>query len=375
MTSVDFTQFVELSLYDKSPTDLVAAAQTTLQSRIPGWVPSATNVEVMLLEAMALEVSEAIFTINRIPTNMLRALIALYGVEVNAGTPPTVTLTFNAYDTDGYVIPAGTEVAILASSGEYISFFTNTEATIVASTTSVNVAATATVNTNIVNGLAIGTVGVLVAPVIGIETVVTQTLIGGGTVAEDLASWTERGAQRLARLSDTLVIPTHFTQAALENTNVNRANTIDNFNSALGTGAPGDHPGYVTVVVYGVGATLTAPQKTALQADLATRANANLIITVIDPTITTVDVTATVKVLPEYDTATVLQAVEDALAAYINPSTWPWTGTVRRNELIALMDGVAGVDYVGTITTPAVDVTIGTGSTLATAGTLTITAV
>lgn len=374
--SPDYQDYIDLTIYDKSPTDIVAAAQTTLQSRIPDWIPSSTNIEVMLLEALAIEVSETVFSINRVPENVLRALIALYGVVADPGAPPTVDLTFNAYDTDGYVIPAGTEVSILTSAGEYISFFTDEEATIASTTTSVTVGSTATSYTNIANGLPIGTEGELINPIEGVETVETATIVTGGDLPETIDSWTERGVQRLARLSDTLVIAKHFTQAALENPLVFRANTVDNWNSnASPPTTPGNDPGYVAVVVYGDGAALTTGQKAAINTDLSQRANANLVINVIDPTITTVNVTASVKVLAGYNQTTVLNAVKSAVEQYLNPATWAWSGSVRRNELIVVMDKVAGVDYVGTITAPSSDVTLGNGNTLAKYGTVTITAV
>ena len=374
--SPDYTEYVDLTLYDKDPTDIVEAAQTTLQSRIPDWVPSSTNVEVMLLEALAIEVSETIFSINRLPESMVRVLLALYGVEQGAGTPPIVTLRLTAYDNDGYVIPAGTEVAILTGSGEYVSFFTNVNMSIVAGSLTGTVLATATVNTNIANGLAIGTIAELIDAIVGVETVDTTTVVAGGTLPETVEAWTERGVQRLRRLVDTLVIPSHFTQAALENSLVYRANTIDNYDPTVSPpSTPGDDPGHVTVVVYGSGAALTNGQKTTLLDSLELRSNANLILHVIDPTIVTVNVTAAIKVAAGYTSGSVISAVQARLTQYLSPTKWSWSGVVRRNELISIIDQVAGVDYVSSLTLPSADVSIGADKALASPGTLIITAV
>ncbi len=374
--SPDYTQYVDLTLYDKDPIDIVEAAQTTLQSRIPDWVPSSTNVEVMLLEALAIEVSETIFSINRLPESMIRVLLSLYGVEQGTGTPPSVTLEFTAYDTDGYIIPAGTEVAILTGSGEYISFFTNTNMSIIVGALTGTVLATATVNTNIANGLAIGTNAELIDAIVGVETVETTTVVAGGTLAETVEAWTERGVQRLRRLVDTLVIPSHFTQAALENSLVYRANTIDNYDPTVSPpSTPGDDPGHVTVVVYGDGAMLTTLQKTNLLDSLELRSNANLILHVIDPTIVTVNVTAAISVTAGYVHLDVINAVKARLTEYLSPTTWSWSGVVRKNELISIIDQVAGVDYVSTVTVPSTDIVIGADKALASPGTFTITAI
>lgn len=374
--SPDYTQFVDLTIYDKTPEDIYEAALQTLQSRIPDWVPTSTNIETMLLEALAVEVGESVFTLNRIPESMVRVLLSLYGVELDPGQPPTVTLQFTAQDADGYVIPAGTEVSILMSDGEYMSFFTDIALTIPAASLTGTVAATATVNTDVANGIAIGTNAELVDAVVGVESVETSTQVTGGTLPESLASWTARGVQRLRRLVDTLVIPQHFIQASLEEPGVVRANAIDNYDpTAYIPGEPGDHPGNITVVVYGDNAPLSSGDKADLQDSLEQRANANLIVHVIDPTITTVDVTATIGINPTAVEADVIDAVEARLQEYLSPNTWPWAGTVRVNELISVIDQVPGVSYVGAVTEPSADIVLGEGESLVEAGTLTITAV
>lgn len=374
--SPDFTEFIDLTIYDKDPTDVYEAAVAVLQSRIPDWAPSSTNIEVMLLEALAVEVSETIFNINRIPENVLRVLLALYGVTQDAGSPPTVDITFTAYDDIGYVIDAGTEIVLTTSTGETVSFFTDAEATILAGNTTVTTSATADQNTNIANGIPIGTEAEILDAVVGLETAETATVVAGGTLPESIESWTTRGTQRLRRLVDTLVIPIHFTQAALEETFVFRANTVDNYDpTADPPGDPGDHPGNVTVVVYGDGGPLTSGEKTTLQTSLEDRAKANLIVHVIDPTIVSVNVTAAISVQEGFVEATVINAVTARLEEYLSPTTWAWSGVVRRNELISIIDQVPGVDYVDSLTVPAADIVVGADTALADAGTITVTAI
>lgn len=372
--SPDYADFIDLTIYDKDPTDIYEAAVAILQSRIPDWTPASTNIEVMLLEALAIEISETVFNINRIPQSMLRVLLALYGVTQGLGSPPVVDITFESYDDDGYIIAAGTELVVIASTGEAISFFTDTEVAILAGSTTVTVQATADTNTNIVNGIPIGTEVELVDAILGLETATTATAISGGSLPESIENWTIRGTQRLRRLVDTLVVPSHFTSAALEETNVFRANTIDNYDpTASPSGSPGDHPGNVTVVVYGNGVALSSGEKAALDTSLSQRANANLIVHVIDPTIVTVNVTASISIESGFVSADVINDVVDTLEAYLSPTSWSWSGTVRINELISIIDQVPGVNYVSTITTPATDIVIGADNALASAGTITIT--
>ena len=372
----DYTEFIDLTLFDKSPEDILAAAQNTLQSRVPEWEPDPTNMESMLMEAMAVEVAEAVFSLNRLPVSMLRALLALYGVPRDAGAPPYVDVLFTAQDDAGYVVPAGTELALPLGNDEFLPFFTNIALTIPNGSTTGVVRATSTEFTNVANGTPAATECQIINPVLGIDTAVTDDLVFDGRLAESVDAWTLRARQRLLRLVETLVVPNHFVQAALENSFVYRATAIDNYDpGAYPAGDPGDHPGNITVVVYGDNMPLSSEDKTDLDTFLAERAQANLLVHVVDPDLEVVDVEVEITLQPNTVEATVVQAVEDRLNAYLNTNNWLWGEPVRRNELISVIDQVAGVNYIADLIEPAADVTLPNGLTLVTAGTVTVTVV
>ena len=372
MVNPDITQYTNLVIYDKDPQDIVDSALVTLQSRLPDWTPSETNLELAVLEAMALEVAETIYSINRLPEVMTEVLLTLYGVTRDPGAPPEVTVEFTMADDAGYVIPLGTEISIPISDEVNLSFFTDSALTIAGGNTTGTVTATATENTIAANGIDIGTEAELVDAIEAVDAVVTTTEIAGGVAPETTEAWLTRGIQRLQRLTDTLVIPEHFTQLALEQPYVTRANAIDNYDPTSGNPV-GDDAGHITVVVYGDGANVSAPNKTTLLTLLENNSAANLGVHLVDPTITTVNVTATVKKIDSYDSTDVLNSVVDAIEAYLSPTTWPWSGTVRRNELITLISNVVGVDYTVSLSAPASDVVLGADTVLANAGTVTIT--
>jgi uncharacterized phage protein gp47/JayE len=373
MVNPDITQYTNLVIYDKDPQDIVDAALVTLQSRLPDWQPSETNIELALLEAMALEVAETIYSINRLPEVMVETLLALYEINRDQGTAPSVTIEFTMVDNAGYTIPSGTEVSIPISGTENLSFFTDSELVIASGSTTGTKTATAIENTITANGVASGTSCELVDAIESVESVETTTAIAGGEAPEDDTTFLTRGIQRLQRLTDTLVIPEHFSQYALEQTYVSRAYSIDNYNSEAGSGVPGDHDGHITVVVYGDGANVSSPNKALLLAGLDDNASGNLGVHLLDPTINTVNVAIAVKKVDAYTTGAIETAVEDALTEYLNPATWDWSGTVRRNEIIALVSNIVGVDYVVSLTTPSADITYSTQGNLVTAGTITVT--
>lgn len=371
MPSPDATPYVNLTIFDQDPQAIYDTAATNLQTYLPDWVPREGNTEVMLLEAMALQISESVFAINRLPDGIMEALLTLFGVVRDDGSPPIANLTFTMVNTLGYTIPAGTEARLSLSGGlDPITFTTSIDLVIPPSSNTGVVAATGDRFTADANNVPSQTIE-LMDSILYVDTVALTAITTGGSDPEDDTEYFTRGATRFSRLSDTLILPRHFTAYALEQTNVERATTIDNWDGS--GGAPGDDPGHVTVAVYGNGITLSGGDKTALQTAMSDLASTNLQVHVIDPTITAVNVTATLMAKAGYDPVEVDAAATAAVNAYLDPQVWPWSGTVRRFELASLLDQVEGVDYVDTITAPATDTALTGYAPLADAGTVAIT--
>jgi uncharacterized phage protein gp47/JayE len=374
MTSPDLTPYLDLRVYDRDTQDVVDAALQDLQSKLPGWVPREDNTEVMLIEALSLEVSESIFAINRIPGAIMTILMQFMGITRDEGAPPVASITVTAADTLGYTIPEGTRWNLALSGGLDPVVFTNAEAVDI---NNGDLAATFDVvgnrYTDEANGVIAGTPLELLDAVSFIESTVLAGSVTDGRDPETDNAWATRGVARLSRLTDTLAVPKHFTMAALEYPYVERATTLDIYNSDAGSGAPGDHPGHVSVAVYGPGRLLTTDEKNAIKDDFEGRSLANLMIHVMDPTITDVDVSVTVQRFANYSDDDTTTAITQALTNYLNPATWPWAGTVRWNELIALISNLPQVDYVTTLTTPATDFALSGYAPLANVGTVTVT--
>jgi uncharacterized phage protein gp47/JayE len=373
VASPDLRSYVDLTLDDRTPQELFDEAIAAAATKLPGWNPREGHTAVVLIEALALVIWELIATLNRVPGAVADILFQLYGVTRDTGTAPAVDVTFTLSDTAGHTVPAGTRLRLTLGNGETVEFATDASLIVAAGASSGTVASTGETPTTEANGTAAGTAITVLDAIAFVESAATASEVAGGTDPETTDEWRDRASQVLARLVNTLVLPGHFTAAVLEDTRVYRATSVDNYDPGQ-VGNPGDHPGHLTTYVLGSdGALLTAAIKDELFGVLDPKALANLAIHVADPTITPVDVTVTVVHKAGHDPATVEQAVTDALTAYLNPETWPWAATVRRNELIALIDGVTGVDYVDTLDAPAGDVALPGVANLADAGTLTIT--
>lgn len=348
MASPDATPYIDLRLLDVSTQDLFTGALENLLSYWPEWVPREAHMEVLLLEAFGIEITEGVFAINRLPGALVEAQLALFGITRDLGAPPSGTFRFTASDTAGHIVPAGTRIGVPVdlSTGEVLVFSTVEALLIPAGQLVGSVIATASTNTTDGNGTAPGAYVELIDSVSIVERIDLVSFISGGADVEDDLTWFTRGVQRFARLSETLVLPRHFTSAALELTSVSRAFTIDNFDPASGQ-QPGQDAGHVTVAVYGDGGPLSTADKNTLRLVLDAAAQANLAVHVVDPTINPVDVTTQIVVKAGYTEFDTRARVAAALRTYLSPEQWAWGTTVYYNEVIALIDGVLGVERVG----------------------------
>lgn len=373
--SPDITGYVDLRIFDISDQDIVDTGLAAAQLNLPGWVPREGNTEVVLMESLALEVSEAVVAVNRVPGAVVAAILLLAGVDKDYGAAPTATATFTLGDTLGHTIPGGTRLYLILDDGTTITFLVEPPGLTVNPGDDTGVASIiGDTFTDQANGIATGARLIMADPVPFIERVELATDIADGRSPETDDQWRDRGVARLSRLSDALVLPRHFEAAALERAEVARAVALDLWDGS--GGAPGDDPGHITVAVLGDGgAALSGPTKTAIEDDLEARAVAILDVHVIDVTIVTVPFAVQFHPLPGYDTVTLIQAVKDAITAYVDPLTWQWGGTIRRFEIVSLVDRVDGVDYVMAVTINAVagDYVISGAASLPKAGVLTVT--
>lgn len=374
MSSPDLVLFQELELFDRDPQEIVERALQVAQDRFPDWEPRPGNTEVVLLEALAVVVSEFVYAVNRLPRGVTAVLMRLFGSAPSEGVAPTTTMTFTMSDTLPHTVPAGTKVRLaLGGSADDLDFTTDVALHIPDGAGQGTVAATANRPTDEANGIAAGTQVTLEDPLTFVDTVTLATPVVGGQAPEGELDWLNRSFQRLQRLVTTLVRPPHFTAAALDHVDVFRATTIDNYDPGQ-VGNPGAHKGHSTTAVLGQGGVfLSALRKTEIHDDLAAQALAILAIHVINPTITNVDVSVSVHRHATHTDAQVIANVTAALNAYLNPDAWPWSAAVRRNELIAIADRAEGVDYVVSVTTPAADVPLPGVAPLARLGAVTVT--
>lgn len=371
----DITGYVDLRIFDVSDQVIIDTAIANTRLNLPGWVPNEGNTEVILIESTALLIAEAIVAVNRLPGAVAAAMLMLAGVSRDLGAPPSATATVTFADTLGHTVPGGTRIFLTLGDGSSIVFLVEPPGlTVPGGSTFGDVSLIGDTFTAAANGTTAGGALTMADQLTSVQSVVLSSDVAGGRDPESDNAWRDRGVERLSRLSDALVVPSHFTAAALENPAVAAALTLDLWDGS--GGAPGDDPGHITVAVLGPnGATLSAGDKADLEASMETRAVAVLDVHVINATVVTVPVATKVVPAAGFVFATVQASVTAAITAYLDPLAWTFGSTIYLNEMISLIDQVPGVDRVVTITLNAVaaDYVLSGVASLPKAGTITVT--
>lgn len=345
----DLTSYTDLRIFDRTDQEIIEAALVAVGLNLPDWVQREGHTEIVILEGLALELAEAIAAVNRLPGAVLETLLQLFAVFKFYGSAPTALAQLTVADTVGHTIPSGTRLYLptIDGTGVVVMLVEPPGLTIAPGLNSGIVSLIGDVFTAAANGAPIGTLLQMASPMPFVDRIELTTAIADGLDPETDEHWRDRGVQRLARLSDALVIPRHFEAAALEDPRVFRVIAVDN-NDPTTTGV-GDDPGHITVAVLGDGAALSVAARTEIEEALETKAIAILEVHVTDVAVITVTVAATVTLADASDPAAVTDAVEQALIAYLDPMTWAYGTTLYRNELISLIDQVPGVDRVITV--------------------------
>ena len=76
MTSPDWSQYVDLTVYDQTATEIFDESIDYAIDVLPEWEPQAGQIEVVLLEAMATQAASVAAAANRVPGAVMETLLA-----------------------------------------------------------------------------------------------------------------------------------------------------------------------------------------------------------------------------------------------------------------------------------------------------------
>jgi len=113
MASPDFTQYVDLTIFDRQPGDVYLDAIDYARTVLPEFEPRVGAVEDALLQSIAYVGGELIAAINRLPNGLFEGLLNLFQFPRRQATFARGSAIFTAVDATGVRIPAGTQVGYL----------------------------------------------------------------------------------------------------------------------------------------------------------------------------------------------------------------------------------------------------------------------
>ena len=365
MVSPDWTQYVDLTPFDSTVTAILEESLTQARALLPEWTPRVGQIETTLLEATAFQTANLANAANRLPGSTVETLLKLHGVSRSNGVKATATVAFTFSDNYGHTIPALTPVGYFGPAGSTFVYLLDADATVASGSTSLTgVAVTAqAVGTGYntpSNGSSLQTLSVVPY----VSTTVLDSKPTGGLNAETDAEFFTRAVTILKSYSTVMVTEEQIQAYILANYTgtVYRAKAYNLRRYAdrnMVTGG-GSHTGYVLVSVAGENvngyprsvedATITASNVSDITTAITSKIATGLTIEIHNAELIGIGITCEVYKTTSAASGTVNSVVQTALETYLDADAWSWERVVRVNEVISLLDNVAGVDYVKAVT-------------------------
>lgn len=343
----DGIEYEDVEFIDTSSEDeLLATAVERMRVSIPEWVPDEAQTEMVLLEALCVLVGMTVYEINQLPELVVEQLLGLYGVTRDEGALARGVVEFTVSGSEPVqVVPVDTVVRWTSeTTGETYDFVTVEELTLEASRSTTGRVSVECVEPGVIPNGIVGQPVSLVDSIPFVEFARFATVVSGGRDDETTEELLDRGAAVFARQNSTLVLPDQFATAALEHASVKRAKAY----SRVDPKQPyREVLGHVTVVVAGNdNESLSEEVREQVERSLVEKAIAGLNVHVIEPHWVVVEIKATVVASPSSDAETVKKNVERVLRSYLSPSSWSWSNTIAKNELVGVASKATGVVWV-----------------------------
>jgi hypothetical protein len=339
------------------------------EERLPGWALEPADLETILTEMFARMASILAVLAQTHDREIYRDFVAtVFRIPTLSPSAASGTVTFTFTDTLGHTLPAETQVSIAG-----VAFRTTADLTAAAGTATV----AGTVVAVIPGAAGSGLSGpVIVEDLLDyVEQAATLTgVTTSGTDGETVDEYVDRVHDELPTLSFAVVTPRDAELIAMSVPGIDLAMAIDRYVPAGPGGTPAeltDEDGAITVAVRDAAGQAVGGLKTTVAAAIDVRRVSGLLISIIDPTITAVDVTFAGEAYPGWDDDAVEAQAIAAVQGFLSGATWglPRAGQerrwineilVRRNDLFGVLYDVTGMRHVTTLTLALNGGTLGT---------------
>ena len=366
MASPDFSNYIDLTIYDLDPYTVYDDAVTYAQTSVPDFSLRTGTLEDALIQAVAYNTGLLSTQINRLPNGLMEGIAQLAGLVRLEGTFPTGTLTITVFDNNGVTVPIGTVFSYEVVSDDLVTsypFETTADLVIPESSTSGSVAIKG-LYAQKYPALLTGQDLTLVSPAPSVISAELAASLFIGTDTETDAEFLNRAAQHFAAMSSCLTTRIQMANY-IKSTYVGIPYfSIFDLTASLTAYPAGDGliytaddiAGYVTVTACdALGEPLSTTEKNTLVADLENKCVAGLKISVENLDKVNIDVLCTIAVVTGYSAVEVRTSVDEYLTSRLSYVNYDFTGTILKNEIISQVANITGVKYVQDITFTSAD--------------------
>lgn len=342
-----------------------------LVAGMPGWAASDGNLEVWLIEqfsAVSAEIRQEAVTV---PEAIYQAFgEEVLGIVARAPAPATGLSLWEAPDTRGYTIPAGTQFTMARTGDDLVAFQVVSTAEIPIGETQVDGVEVVAIANGVTGNNLSGT-GELVDPMFWTPAITVAELTAGGDDGQSIDEYLTELILLLRLIALRPILPLDFAILALRIAGVNRAMAMDGFDPS--DGSWGSARTVTLILTDEDGEPCSQETKNAVESYLESLREVNFVVNVIDAQYETVNIDYEVTTFVEQDGPTVQAACDQALTDALAPSQFrlgtatpaiaggelippptegqtPGRQTLRVNDFIALLDRQRGVDWVGEVT-------------------------
>lgn len=380
--SPDWSDYVDLTPFDQTVSAILEESLTQARTLLPEWTPRVGQIETTMMEATAYQTANIVRAANRLPGATVETLLKLFNITRSNGVKATATVNITFTDTAGYTLPANTPLAYYGTDGSIFVFLLDAAATATAGNSSVSGAAVTAQNVGTdFNAVSNGSTLQVLSTVPYVSSVVLASKPSGGLNMETDSEYFTRAITTLSSYSSVLATESQLRSHVLTNYvgTVYRAKAYNKRRWAdrnMVTGG-GTHTGHVLLVVAGENvngysrsiedAIVSAANISSIQTAVTDKTATGLTIEVHNAELVGIGVAATIKRLDTAASGTVSSACETALQNYLDSDAWEWDTendrVVRKNEIVSLLDGVTGVDYVSSVTLTLPEETVAAATT------------
>lgn len=351
MASPNFSEYIDLTIYDVDAFQVYNDAIEYARDAVPEFQPRTGTLEEAIMQAISYNTALLSSQINRLPDGLMEGIARLAGLERREATFALGEAVFEVFDDNGVTIPQGTVIAYETVSDDIVTtyaFETTADLVIPALETTGTVSIQAT-EAGVYPALLGGQELELVSPAPGVVSVELSSAIFVGTNSETDTDYFNRAVQHFASLSTSLTTKTQLLNFVKSRYPFIGAVAVFDLTDPEGsmTWDGPQEPGNVTIVLSDVvGEGLIAEQSSLVLSEIVEKTVAGLNIGIVPPTPVNLVCNPTIVVTDGFSGSEVRNAVEAYLQSRLSATGYDFSGRIIRNELIAEISNIPGVRYV-----------------------------